>query len=128
MIDEELLIASYFDQLWLSKDTGYQGCRPQGVRFLEPFKAFRNRPVSDIEKKMNCWISSAPLVVEDTVGGMKRLCVASEGLRPFIANKADQTTSTAVDLHNPRVRYHKGSYLLEAFYVHANLYFPFTRV
>lgn len=73
MIEGELpdFSAACFDQLWLSKDSGYQGYQPPGVHLLEPYKAFRNRPLTNIRKEMNAWISSIRVVVENAIGGMK---------------------------------------------------------
>lgn len=124
MIDEELprLTADCFDGIWLSKDTGYQGYQPQGVHLLEPFKAFRNRPVTEIQKEMNRWISSIRVVVENAIGGMKRLRAASERIRNFSVDKADQILSVAAGLHNLRVVHRQETYTYATSCVRANLH------
>lgn len=124
MIEGELpdFGAACFDQMWLSKDSGYQGYRPEGVHLLEPDKAFRNRPLTGIQKEMNAWISSIRVVVEDAIGGMKRLRAASETIRKFSSGKADQIIRVASGLHNLRVRSRQQTYTLATSCVRANLH------
>ena len=123
MIEQEIpnLSDSCFDQQWFSKDTGYQGYRPEGVHLLEPYKAARKHPLSDIQKEMNSWISSIRVVVENAIGGIKRLRAASETLRHFTTHKADQIINVAVGLHNLRVRLRKDTYTIATSCVRANL-------
>lgn len=125
MIEQEIpsLRSKYFDQLWFSKDTGYQGYRPEGVHLLEPYKAFRNNPLTAIQKEMNKWISSIRVVVENAIGGLKRMRSANEKIRNFTTQKADQIIEVATGLHNLRVRYRKESYTIDSSCVRANLLF-----
>ncbi|MEL7249911.1 MAG: transposase family protein, partial [Bacteroidota bacterium] len=123
MISEEIPHLNYpcFDQLWLSKDSGYQGYQPTGVHLLEQFKAFRNTPLTQIQKDMNTWISSIRVVIENAISGIKRLRAAKEQIRKLSIKKADQIITLAAALHNLRVRLRKDTYNLASSCVRANL-------
>ncbi|MEL7422723.1 MAG: transposase family protein [Bacteroidota bacterium] len=115
------LTAPCFDQLWLSKDAGYQGYRPNGVHLLEQSKGFRANPLNTIQKEMNSWISSIRVVVENAINGMKRLRATKDRLRGFCLKKADQIIALAAGLHNLRVHCRINSYTLDTPCVRANL-------
>lgn len=111
MVDmEELdLSAAEFNELWFSKDSGYQGYRiPGQVHHIEPYKAFRGKPLTAIQKEMNKWISPIRVIVENAIGGIKRVRLGAEKLRHFIQDKADQIIDVATALHNFRVRHRQG--------------------
>lgn len=123
MIDNEItdLNHTVMENQWLSKDLGYQGYQPEGVHLLEPFKASSNNPISETEKQFNQWISSIRVVVEDAIGGTKRLRSAFERIRKFSTQKADQIIQVATGLHNLRVSKRKDSYTASASCVRAQL-------
>lgn len=122
MIDEEITSFDHpvFTDLWLSKDAGYQGYLPTGINIIEPFKSFRNNPITEFQKDFNRWVSSIRVVVEDAIGGVKRLRSAFERVRKFLTFRADQTLQVAVGLHNLRVRL-RDSYNAKSSCARANL-------
>ena len=124
MIGEELPTLDHpvFDQLWLSKDSGYQGYDPPGVHLLASRRAFRNQPLTPVDKEWNTWVGSVRVVVENAIGGLKRLRTAAERYRKFLQHRAHQTMRVASGLHNLRVRYRPDSYLKATSYVRANLF------
>ncbi len=67
--------------LWSSKDKGYQGYRPEGAHLMEPFKARRNHPLTELEKEYNAWASAIRSVVEHAIGGIKQLALLSRPMR-----------------------------------------------
>jgi hypothetical protein len=114
MIDMEQinLSAPIFDDLWFSQDSGYQGFRARGkLHHIEVSKAFRNKPLTAIQKEMNRWISPIRVVVENAIGGLKRIRMSSEKMRHFISDKADEVIAVAAGLHNFRVRHRKDGYV-----------------
>lgn len=122
MVDEEVTSFGHpvFADLWLSKDAGYQGYLPSGINILEPFKPFRDNPITEFQKEFNRWVSSIRTVVEDAIGGVKRLRSAFERVRKFLTYRADQTLQVAVGLHNLRVSL-RDSYSTKSSCVRANL-------
>lgn len=46
--------------------------RPEGAHLIEPFKARRNHPLTELEKEYNEWANSIRSVVEHAIGGTKR--------------------------------------------------------
>jgi hypothetical protein len=83
MADEELDDLTPLErfQLWWSKDKGYQGYRPKGVHLLEPFKAARNRPLTEFQKEYNKWVGSIRICCEHAIGGVKRCRLLKDTLR-----------------------------------------------
>lgn len=125
MIAEELPdlsdLAHY--QLWMSKDKGYQGYRPAGVHLLEPFKAKRNKPLTDFEKSFNSWISSVRSIVEHSISGIKRLALLTQMLRYHKQSVRHQIFIIGCGLHNLRVRFRARAYTRGAQRVRARLSF-----
>ena len=130
MIEQEIPHFKAFkdDNLWLSKDKGYQAYSPQGVFLLEPYKARRNHPLTDLEKIVNSWISSIRIVCEHAISGVKRCRVLKEKLRYFDSTFRDQIFYIACGLHNLRVNQRLMNYANGASRVRAriNLIFPQT--
>lgn len=124
MIAEELpgLDHPVFDELWLSKDSGYQGYDPPGVHLLASLKAFRNHPLTPEDQKWNSWVGSIRVVVENAISGIKRLRACAERHRKFLQHRAHQTIRIATGLHNLRVQYRPDSYLKADSCVCANLF------
>jgi len=98
------------DHIWLTKDTGYQGYNPSGVIVLEPFKALRGKPLTDLKKQINTSVSSIRIVVEHAIGGVKRLRLVSEKWRLKLEERLDQAMAIAVGLHNLRIVNRKAAY------------------
>lgn len=125
MVEEELpsleALAPY--QLWFSKDRGYQAYRPAGVHLLEPFKARRNKPLTDFEKDYNSWISSVRSVVEHSISGIKRLALLARPMRYAKQSIRHQVFIIGCGLHNIRVRFRTQAYARGAQRLRAQLTF-----
>ena len=113
MIEQEIPDWSTLDMehIWLTKDSGYQGYDPDGVIVLEPFKALRNRPLTDLKKQINSCISSIRIVVEHAIGGIKRLRLVSEKWRLGAEQRIDQAMYIAAGLHNLQIKQRKTSFV-----------------
>jgi hypothetical protein len=109
--------------LWFSKDKGYQGYRPEGAHLIEPFKARRNHPLTELEKEYNAWASSIRSVVEHAIGGIKRLALLSRPIRYWKQDIRHQIFIMGCGLHNLRVRFRSSAYARGAQRVRARLNF-----
>ena len=107
--------------LWLTKDKGYQGYQPLGVHLLEPFKAARNRPLTDAQESYNSWLSSIRIVGEHVMSGIKRCRIVKDELRYFSSTFRDKIFFLACGLHNFRVTRRKSTYNQGAKLVKARL-------
>lgn len=114
-------------QLWLSKDKAYQAYQPQGVHLLEPFKAARNRPLTDLQKEFNQWLSSIRIVSEHAISGIKRCRILKEKLRYFSSDFRDKICLVSAGLHNLRVTRRKNTYQLGAQRVSARIKLNFSQ-
>ena len=112
ILDEELpdFKAPCFEDLWLSKDSGYQGYRPEGVHLLEPFKARRNHPLTEFEKTFNHWVSKVRITVENAIGSIKKLRLVKERWRGKTLERIDRCMSIATGLHNLRIVMRQSTY------------------
>ncbi|MFT4759997.1 MAG: hypothetical protein ACI9XO_005041 [Paraglaciecola sp.] len=107
--DEE--IADFTDQcykdIWLAKDSGYQGFQPAGVHLLEPFKATKNNPLNQFQKEFNHWVSRVRITVENAVGSIKRCRLVKEKWRGKILKRIDRCIDRCMEitigLHNLRI-------------------------
>lgn len=93
-------------ELWLAKDTVYESYCPEGIKLLEPFKARRNKPLTQLQKRINTWVSSVRIVpvsrrVEHAIGGLKRLRIISEKWRYRVDGRLDQAINIAAGLYSP---------------------------
>jgi len=113
-------------QLWFSKDKGYQAYRPKGVHLLEPFKAARNRPLTELQKEYNTWISSIRIVGEHVMSGIKRCRIVKDELRYFSSTFRDKIFFLACGLHNFRVTRRKNTYNQGALRVRARINLNFS--
>ena len=95
---------------WFLKDTGYQGYLPQGVNSLQPFKKQKGKELTKIEKEFNTWVSSMRVVVENAIGGIKRIRVLLDKTRGFCLKKFDLAMDIGVGLHNLRVTRRQSTY------------------
>ena len=128
MADLELPDFSTFQQreLWLTKDKGYQGYRPEGVHLLEPFKAARNKPLTDCQKEYNTWLSSIRIVGEHVMSGIKRCRLLKDELRYFSSTFRDKIFFIACGLHNFRVTRRKNTYNQGALRIRARINLNFS--
>jgi hypothetical protein len=104
MACEEVIDMAMFQKvdLWFSKDKGYQGYQPQGVHLLEPFKAKRNYPLEQWQKKFNHWISSIRITCEHAISGIKRCRVVKEKNRYYDSTFRNLVFNIAGGLQNLR--------------------------
>lgn len=112
MADEELPSFEHgdFEQIWLAKDTGYQGYCPEGIILLEPFKAQRGQPLTELQKEINTWVSSIRVVAEHAIRGIKKLRLVKEKWRSTVSGRIDQVMNIATGLHNLRIVHRETSY------------------
>lgn len=106
---------------WFLKDTGYQGYIPAGVHSLEPYKKKAGYELEQWQKEFNAWISSLRVVVENAIGGMKRLRILVDKTRGFFLEKFDRTIEIAAGLHNLRVTRRRTTYARAINRVRVNL-------
>lgn len=110
--DEE--IADFTDQcykdIWLAKDSGYQGFQPAGVHLLEPFKATKNNPLNQFQKDFNHWVSRVRITVENAIVSIKRCRLVKEKWRGKILKRIDRCMEIATGLHNLRIVTRKTTY------------------
>ena len=110
----------FFEQ-WFLKDTGYQGYVPKGVNSIEPYKKKAGQELSTWQKEFNTWVSSLRVVVENAIGGMKRLRNLVDKTRGFCLEKFDHAIEIAAGLHNLRVTRRQTTYARAIERVRANL-------
>ena len=87
----------------LGKDTGFQGYEPAGVRTQQPQKKPRGQELSVADRFCNALISSARVVVENVLAGVKRCRIVKEVLRLTTEGISDLVMEIACGLHNLRV-------------------------
>ena len=86
----------------LDKDTGFQGYEPAGVLTRQPKKT--QRPGVEREDRfLNHLISSARVVVENVIAGVKRCRIVKDVLRLTTEGPSDLVMEIACGLHNLRV-------------------------
>ena len=113
-------------ELWFSKDKAYQKYRPDGVHLLEPFRASRGHPLSEVQKEYNTWVNSTRTVVEHAISGIKRLALVSGPMRYWKQSMRHQFFQIGCGIHNLRVRFRRHAYASSAIRVRDNLNFSLT--
>jgi hypothetical protein len=88
----------------LGKDTGFQGSEPAGVLTRQPKKKPKGRELSVADRFLNSLISSARVVVENVIAGVKRCRIVKDVLRLTTEGISDLVMELACGLHNLRVR------------------------
>lgn len=68
----------------LEQDTGYQGYQPDGVIILQPKKKPKGNELSIAEKFINKAISSARILVENIIAGIKRCHIVKDVFRVVV--------------------------------------------
>ncbi len=86
----------------LDKDSGFQGYDPPGVLTCQPKKKPRGRELSVGEKLLNTVWSSARIVMEHGLAGVKRCRVVKEVLSLTTEGISDVLMEIACGLHNLR--------------------------
>jgi hypothetical protein len=89
----------------LGKDTGFQGYEPPGVLAWQPKKKPRGQALSVVDKRLNAVLSSARIVVEHSLSGVKRCHIVKDVFRNTKAGFADRVMEVACALHNLRVHF-----------------------
>lgn len=101
---------SVFEEQWFLKDTGYEGYIPTGVNCIEPYKKKAGKDLPNWQKEFNTWVSSLRVVVENSIGGIKRLRSLVDRTRGFYLEKFDHAIEIGVGLHNLRVTRRQTTY------------------
>lgn len=86
----------------LEQDTGYQGYQPEGVLILQPKKKPKGKALSISDKFINTVISSARILVENIISGIKRCHIVKDVFRNKKDGFADLVMEIACGLHNLR--------------------------
>jgi len=89
----------------LDKDTGFQGYEPAGVLTQQPQKKTKGQQLSASDRLLNRIFSSARVVVEHVISGVKRCRIVKEALRLTKEGISDLVMEIACGLHNLRVSY-----------------------
>ena len=87
----------------LDKDTGFQGYEPAGVLTQQPQKKPKGQALSVTDRFFNHLISSARIVVENVIAGVKRCRIIKDVLRLTTDGLSDLVMEIACGLHNLRV-------------------------
>lgn len=101
LADEEALTFPTHSVLW--QDTGFQGFAPERVIVLQPKKKPKGKELTLAEKMINRIISSARIVVENVIAGIKRCRILKDVFRNTRQHFADLVMEIACGLHNFRV-------------------------
>jgi len=86
----------------LEQDTGYQGYKPEGVLILQPKKKPKGKELSISDKFINKTISSARILVENIISGIKRCHIVKDVFRNKKDGFDDLVMEIACGLHNLR--------------------------
>jgi len=89
--------------LTLGKDTGFQGYEPAGVLTQQPKKKPSGQELSVEDTFFNSLISSARVVVEHVLAGVKRCRIVTDVLRLTAEGISALVMEIACGLHNLRV-------------------------
>jgi len=87
----------------LGKETGFQGYEPAGVLTRQPQKKPKGQELSVEDRFFNHLISSARVVVENVLAGVKRCRIVKDVLRLTTVGISDLVMEIACGLHNLRV-------------------------
>lgn len=87
----------------LEQDTGYQGYEPERVIILQPKKKPKGKELTRSDKFINKVISSARILVENIIAGIKRCHIVKDVFRNKKDGFADLVMEIACGLHNLRV-------------------------
>jgi len=86
----------------------------------------RNKPLTDIQKEYNTWLSSIRIVGEHVMSGIKRCRLVKDELRYFSSTFRDKIFFIACGLHNFRVTRRKNTYNQGAIRIRARINLNFS--
>jgi hypothetical protein len=89
----------------LGKDTGFQGYEPSNVLTWQPKKKPKGRDLSLADTFLNSLLSTARIVVEHTLAGVKRCRILKDVFRNTKLGFTDLAMQVACALHNLRVTF-----------------------
>ena len=89
----------------LGKDTGFQGYEPSNVLTWQPQKKPKGRDLSLADTFLNSVLSTARIVVEHTLAGVKRCRILKDVFRNTKLGFTDLAMQVACALHNLRVTF-----------------------
>jgi hypothetical protein len=87
----------------LSKDTGFQGYEPEGVRTHQPKRKPRGKELTTGEKESNRLVSQVRVQVEHRIGGVKVFRIVADTFRNIKEGFVDLVMETACGLFNLRL-------------------------
>ncbi len=94
----------------LLQDTGFQGFTIADVAILQPKKKPKGRPLSDLDKSINQWLSSLRIRIEHAIGGVQRLRIVKEKIRNWKRDFRDSVMEICCALHNFRLKFRPWHY------------------
>jgi hypothetical protein len=103
MADEAAI--AYPPDATLGKDTGFQGYEPSRVLTWQPKKKPKGQELNVADKRLNVLLSSARIVVEHTLSGVKRCHIVKDVFRNTKVGFTDVVMEVACALHNLRVHF-----------------------
>ena len=89
----------------LGKDTGFQGYEPANVFTWQPKKKPKGQALAVADKYLNALLSSARIMVEHTLAGVKRCHIVKDVFRNTKAGFSDLVMEITCALHNLRVHF-----------------------
>ena len=95
----------YPPQATLTKDTGFQGYEPTGVRTLQPRKKPKGQALAIADRFFNRLISSVRIRVEHVIASVKRCRIVKDVFRNTKAGCSDLVMRVACALHNWRISF-----------------------
>ena len=101
--DEAAIV--YPQQSTLGKDTGFQGYEPANIITWQPKKKPKGRDLAVEDKQLNALFSSARIVVEHVLAGVKRCHIVKDVFRNTKTGFSDTVMEVACALHNLRVHF-----------------------
>jgi hypothetical protein len=87
------------------QDSGFQGYQPEAVITYQPKKKPRGGELAIGERFINSVISSARIIVENIISGVKRCRILKDTFRNHLTGFDDVVMEIACGLHNLRVRH-----------------------
>jgi len=84
----------------LAQDTAFQGFTLPGVTILQPTKKPRGGTLTDDEKADNRWISHIRILIEHSIGGVKRYRIVHDVIRHYCPYIRDQVMAICCGLFN----------------------------
>jgi hypothetical protein len=89
----------------LGKDTGFQGYQPAAVITWQPKKKPKGQPLTVADNQLNAVLSSARIIVEHALSGVKRCHSVKAVFRNTKVGFSDSVMEIACALHNLRVHF-----------------------